>query len=102
MLSWSILQYFPPSSSYHYAFKNFVLSIFEWPLKTGFTVILDPSFWFDIKIKMVHGLMLLIISFSEDPFCRVDPGEVLCYATFHLSLQCLPKYPFKSHQFTMG
>ena len=36
----SILQYFLPSLSYHLLFnKSFVLSIFEWPLKTGFTVI---------------------------------------------------------------
>ena len=34
----SILQYFPPSLSYHLVFKIYVLSIFEWPLKTGFTV----------------------------------------------------------------
>ena len=39
MLQESILkQYFPPALSYHLSFKTFVLSIFEWPLKTGFTV----------------------------------------------------------------
>ena len=32
----SILQCFRPSFSYHFVFKTFVLSIFEWPLKTGF------------------------------------------------------------------
>ena len=37
MLSWSILQYFRPSLS-SFVFKTFVLSNFEWPLKTGFTV----------------------------------------------------------------
>ena len=38
MLQESILQYFHPSLSYHLPFKTFNLSIFEWPLKTGFTV----------------------------------------------------------------
>ena len=33
----SILQYFRPSLSYR-VIKIFVLSIFEWPLKTGFTI----------------------------------------------------------------
>ena len=32
----------------------------------------------------------------------VDPDEVLYYATFHLGLQCLPKYPFRGFQFTKG
>ena len=34
----SILQYFRPSLSYHLSLRLF-LSTFEWPLKTGFTVI---------------------------------------------------------------
>ena len=39
MLQESILQYFRPSLSYlPFVFKTFVLNIFEWPLKTGFTV----------------------------------------------------------------
>ena len=33
----SILQYFRPSLGYH-VIKIFVLSIFDWPLKAGFTV----------------------------------------------------------------
>ena len=37
MLQESILQYFRPSLSYHFS-KTIVLSIFEWPLKMGFTV----------------------------------------------------------------
>ena len=39
MLQKSILQYFRPSLSYHLPFKSFILSIFERPLKTGFTVL---------------------------------------------------------------
>ena len=34
----SILQHFQPVLSEHLSFNTFVLSIFEWPLKTGFTV----------------------------------------------------------------
>ena len=35
----SILQYFRPAlNKLPFLFKAFVLSIFEWPLKTGFTV----------------------------------------------------------------
>ena len=36
----SILQYFLPSLKLPFIFKTFVLSFFEWPLKTGFTVLL--------------------------------------------------------------
>ena len=35
----SILQYFRPALSNHMALRPFVLSIFGWPLKTGFTVV---------------------------------------------------------------
>ena len=36
---WSIRQYFQPSLSYHLSIGSFFWSIFEWPLKTGFTVL---------------------------------------------------------------
>ena len=39
-----ILQYFRPSLSYPFVIKIFVLSMFEWPLKTGFTVFFDLQF----------------------------------------------------------
>ena len=40
----SILQYFSPSLSYHLSLISFfVLSIFEWPLKTEFSVIVFES-----------------------------------------------------------
>ena len=39
ILQETILLYFPPSLSYLFVLKTFVLSIFEWPLKTGFTVL---------------------------------------------------------------
>ena len=38
----SILQFFKPLLSYHLSLKIFVLSIYEWQLKTGFTVVLVP------------------------------------------------------------
>ena len=38
----SILQYFQPSFSYHLSLKSVLLSIFEWPLKTGFAVTENP------------------------------------------------------------
>ena len=44
MLQESILQYFRPSLNYHMSVKTFVLSIFEWPLKTGFTVVSNQAF----------------------------------------------------------
>ena len=36
-----ILRYFLPSLSYHLSLRSF-LSIFEWPLKTGFAVSKNP------------------------------------------------------------
>ena len=39
MLSWSILQYFRPSLSYQCLKDLHFSSIFEWQLKTGFTVL---------------------------------------------------------------
>ena len=47
-----ILQYFRPSISYHLSIKIFVLSIFEWPLKTGFTVdYSDQQYYLGVKIQ---------------------------------------------------
>ena len=31
-----------------------------------------------------------------------DPDEMPHYAIFHLGLHCLPKYPFRSNQYTKG
>ena len=35
----SLLQYFPPSLSYHLSLRSLFCLFFEWPLKTGFTVV---------------------------------------------------------------
>ena len=47
MLLRSILQYFRPTLSYHLSFRPFILSIFEWSLKTGLTV-----YWTKTKVPI--------------------------------------------------
>ena len=54
---------------------NIFLSIFEWPLKTGFTVLLS----------------LKVVLFLAN---SADLDEMQHYAAFHLGLHCLPKYLF--------
>ena len=54
----SILQYFGPCIKLPHVFKTFVLSIFEWPLKTGFTV----------DIKGYHDIVSCV---SESTFCTL-------------------------------
>ena len=56
MLQESILQYFLPSLSYHLSLKSFFLSIFEWPLKAGFTV--------SIKSEVIAEICFLFVSIS--------------------------------------
>ena len=46
MLSWSILQYFWPALSNNRHWKPIFNLIFEWPLKTCFTVHLSRDIWF--------------------------------------------------------
>ena len=43
-----------------FVFKTFVLSIFEWPLKTGFTV-----FGLKLKIMLMILLMIQVLTFSD-------------------------------------
>ena len=63
MLSWSILQYIRPTFSYHF------LSIFEWPLKTDFTM-------HGASIKSIHVLLNLSKEFRKkhniSMLCRVS------------------------------
>ena len=42
MLQESILQYFPPSLSYHVYIRPLFCLFFEWPLKTGFLYYIPP------------------------------------------------------------
>ena len=53
---WSILQYFRPALSYHaHGFKTFVLSIFEWRLKTGFNIGLKTLLQQGISESIFYG-----------------------------------------------
>ena len=78
----SILQYFQPSLSFHLSLRSF-LSIFEWPLKTGFTVLkrsvvmssfehpADGQDHFNFKLKnfffvLICGIFPLLIMLSQD------------------------------------
>ena len=40
-----------------FAFKNFVLSIFEWPLKTGFTLYVDSLITQSILTDPKHNII---------------------------------------------
>ena len=61
-----------------HGFKTFVLSIFEWLLKTGFTL---------VSLCLIHlntgNLYRGTLSNCE------DPDEMLQYALFHQGLHCL-------------
>ena len=76
----SILQYFRPTLSLHVS-KIFVVSIFEWPLKTGFTVII---------IKGVHNFRKFTLCCIIDPeYCfilsdKVEPNDMLQSVASHL------------------
>ena len=67
---WPLLK---PSLKIPFAIKTFVLSIFDWPFYTGFTV-----FLFFLKVDFV-----LANSAGTD--------EMPCFAAFHC-LHCLQKY----------
>ena len=63
MLQESILQYFRTSLSYHLSLRPFFLSIFAWPLKTGFTV---------DAISLGHMLILCLL------WSVVWQGDIIC------------------------
>ena len=63
----SILQYFWPALSYHMASRPF-LSIFEWPLKTGFTVLLFITakfFSMSVVFAQMHQFSLKLSSLQQ-------------------------------------
>ena len=66
-----------------FVIKICVLSIFEWPLKAGFTVFLP-----------LKGVLVLANS--------ADPDEMQHYAAFHLSLHGLLKDSFMCILYTKG
>ena len=67
---------------------------------------MDSFVWFDTmnlgwSIVYIEGSQVIIslkIAFVIGN--SVDPDEMLLYATFHLGPHCLPKYLFRSHQYT--
>ena len=80
--------------------KIFVLSIFEWLLKIGFTVHTRKSEWFIVYIEGSQVIISKTYSIFSQKFDFVlanstGPGEMLHYASFHLCFHCLPWYTFK-------
>ena len=60
MLQESILQYFQPSLELPFVVKTFVLSVFEWPLKTGFTV--TDTYLMTINVSRMFELHVGLLS----------------------------------------
>ena len=54
-----------------FVIKSFVVSIFEWPIKTGFTVYTLCDYW-----TVTHNLLLLCSEFKQDT--SQLPGFVDC------------------------
>ena len=82
----SILQYFRPSFSYHFSIKTFVLSIFKWPLKTGFT----PQCLLFCRLYIYHNCV------SNPGFIRIRPSVItnsfICDASQGIIYQYVYKY----------
>ena len=74
MLQDSILQYFPPSLELPFVVKIFVLSVFEWRFKTGFTILL----YFLHESKFSYSGPVFAGSFLIGP-CL---GRILCTLCF--------------------
>ena len=49
------------------------------------------------QVIVSNEIVLLSLNISFVLAKRVDPDEMLHQAAFHLGLQCLPKYVFRSH-----
>ena len=66
-----------------FAIKTFVLSILDWPLKTGFTVEQKRAYWLCTNCPKQAGMML------SKPSCRwVDKVGMHMYATFDENIPC--------------
>ena len=74
MLQESILQYFRPSLSYHLSLRPF-LSIFEWPLKTGFTV-----------LRIILGIWYIGISLDSSCNAALRVWKPLCASIMRRTL----------------
>ena len=52
---------------------------------------------------MGHRLYFIVVQSLKITFVlasTLDPDEMSRFAAFHLGLQCLPKYPFRSFQYS--
>ena len=76
----SILQYFRPSLTYNFP-KTFVLSIFKWPLKTGFTVcnnflfqvlVTKPDFQNEFTRTNLHSTLQELMSLNIIPIINAN------------------------------
>ena len=70
---WSILQYFRPSLSYHLPLRPLFLSIFEWLLKTGFTVSFKSFSAFLIPYLLPYIIEFL---FQMDSYIKFDYSDL--------------------------
>ena len=85
----SILQYFRPSLSYHLSVRSF-LSIFEWPLKTGFTVFISNI---EVYVSIQGNKSIMQAYFYKIFFQHGRKADFLTKQeadTFYLSI-CLAK-----------
>ena len=75
----SILQYVPPSLTYHLSLRPLFLSIFEWPLKTGFTVNQSLCFKIDLVLAVQTWSNSQFYSISSE-ICVPDMflSQILC------------------------
>ena len=82
----SILQYFQPSLSYHLSLlvKIFVLSVFEWRLKTVFTVLKNKIVKNQPHIKNKHAKLPIIQRVKVYFIVQYSPFITLCLRSIRL------------------
>ena len=76
-----------------FAIKTFVLSIFEWPLKTGFTAVLCQTYWSVLlaeglpcgRVALFKDIAQCLYSASVKVF-RINPEFRILKLTFHRNL----------------
>ena len=62
-LMWMMPLHLHVNQKFDYDYMNFVLSIFEWPFNTGFTVSRVPCVFWDFLLYLNHSQMNRNISF---------------------------------------
>ena len=80
----------------HKTFKFFALSIFEWPLKTGFTVLQTFSYFYDAGMEdqgilFLVGWYVYILSTNcmYDNFLTSGPRSLMFHMCMHLGKNLL-------------